>query len=449
MMNKRTFLKLFAAVIGSRFVAPMIAWAGGEKISNWAGNIEYSTDRVQSSASAEEVRDFVRKQSRMKVLGTRHCFNTIADSKDYLLSVKELNEAVAVDPAAHTVTVDAGITYGKLSPVLHEKGWALHNLASLPHISVAGACTTATHGSGEKNGNLATAVAALELVTASGDMVRLSREKDSETFQAAVVGLGALGVITKLTLDVQPSFQMRQYVYESLPLRQMADHFDAIEGSAYSVSLFTDWQRERVNEVWLKCRMGAQAFEAKPEFFGAKLATKNLHPIAELSAENCTEQMGVPGPWYERLPHFRMGFTPSAGKELQSEYFVPRKHAVEAILVVERLRGQVGPHLMISEIRTIAADNLLMSPCYKQDSVAIHFTWKQDWPAVRNVLPVIERELAPFKVRPHWGKLFTMSPKDLRSVYGDRLEAFIKVARNFDPGGKFRNDFLNTNIFGA
>jgi xylitol oxidase len=214
--------------------------------------------------------------------------------------------------------------------------------------------------------------------------------------------------------------------------------------------LFTDWQKQRINEVWLKSRMGSgETAEAKPEFFGAKLATKNLHPIAELSAENCTEQMGVPGPWYERLPHFRMGFTPSAGKELQSEYFVPRPHAVEAILAVERLRDQVSPLLMISEIRAIAADNLLLSPCYQQDSVAIHFTWKQDWPAVRNVLPAIERELAPFQVRPHWGKLFTMSPKQLRSVYGDRLQAFIKVARNLDPGGKFRNEFLDTNVFGA
>jgi xylitol oxidase len=235
MMNKRTFLRLSAAVMGSRFAAPMMAWAGAGKITNWAGNIEYSTDRLQSSASVEQVRDFVRKQSRLKVLGTRHCFNTIADSKDLLLSVKELNEAVNVDSAAHTVTVDAGITYGKLAPILHEKGWALHNLASLPHISVAGACTTGTHGSGEKNGNLATAVAGLEFVTASGDMVRLSREKDGDTFQAAVVGLGALGVI-KITLDVQPTFQMRQYVYD-LPAGNNDLRRD--RGWRYSVTLRT------------------------------------------------------------------------------------------------------------------------------------------------------------------------------------------------------------------
>ncbi len=448
MMNKRTFVKLSALAMGSRFLAPVMAWAGAEKIKNWAGNIEYSTDQLESSTTLEEVRGFVKKQSRMKVLGTRHCFNTIADSHDSLLSLKDF-EDIVVDSAARTVTVGAGVTYGKLSPVLHEKGFALHNLASLPHISVAGACSTATHGSGEKNGNLATDVSGLEFVTAAGDVVKLTREKDGAAFRGAVVGLGALGVITKTTLDLQPTFLMRQYVYEDMPLRQMAENFDAIEASAYSVSLFTDWQKQRVNEVWLKSRTEkGQAFEPKPEFYGAKLATKNLHPIAELSAENCTEQMGVPGPWFERLPHFRMGFTPSAGKELQSEYFVPRKHAVEAILAVERLRDQISPHLLISEIRAIAADDLLMSPCYQQPSVTLHFTWKPDWPAVRALLPVIEKELAPFQAKPHWGKLFTMPPAQLRSGYGARLTEFIELANKLDPKGKFRNDFLNTNIFG-
>jgi xylitol oxidase len=344
------------------------------------------------------------------------------------------------------VTVDAGMSYGQLCPYLHEKGFALHNLASLPHISIAGACSTATHGSGEKNGNLATAASALEFVTAAGDVVRLSRQQDADAFRGAVVGLGALGAVTKVTLDIQPTFLMRQYVYENLPLSQLKDHFDAIESSAYSVSLFTDWQGQRLNEVWIKSRMEeGQAFDAPPEFFGAKRATRNLHPIAALSAENCTEQMGVPGPWHERLPHFRMGFTPSAGKELQSEFFVPRPHAVEAILAVERLRDQVTPHLMISEIRTIAADSLWMSPCYRQPCIAIHFTWKQDWPAVSKLLPVIEKELAPFKARPHWGKLFTMAPAQLRSSY-EKLPEFIQLARKYDPQGKFHNEFLERNI---
>jgi alditol oxidase len=448
-MNKRTFLKLCSAMIASPALSSLFAWASGGKLTNWAGNFEYSTENLYPAGSLEQVQEFVKKQSRLKVLGTRHCFNKIADSKDQLLSLKAMDKVVALDPDARTVTVEAGMSYGQLSPYLDSKGYALHNLASLPHISIAGACTTATHGSGEKNGNLSTAVSALEFVTAAGEVVTLSSRRDSESFQGAVLGLGALGVITKVTLDIQPTYQMRQYVYQDLPMAELRDHFDAIESSAYSVSLFTDWQKQRFNEVWLKSRVQpGQEFDAPAEFYGAKRATRNLHPIVELSAENCTEQMGVPGPWYERLPHFRMGFTPSAGKELQSEYFVPRQHAMEAILAVERLRDRVGPHLLISEIRTIAADNLWMSPCYQQPCVTIHFTWKPEWPAVSQLLPVIEKELAPFQARPHWGKLFTMSPSQLHSRY-EKLPEFIQLTRKYDPQGKFRNDFLNTNIFSA
>jgi xylitol oxidase len=446
-MNKRSFLRMLSTTFASPLVAPISAWMANQKLTNWAGNISYSTDRLREAASVEQIQSLVRAQDKIKVLGTRHCFNSIADSRYNLLSLKPMHEAVVIDPDARKVTVDAGITYGQLCPYLDSKGFALHNLASLPHISVAGACSTATHGSGEKNGNLATAVSGIEMITAAGDLVKLSRNADGEVFRGAVVGLGALGVITRITLDIQPTYAMRQYVYEDLPLAQMKDHFDDIEASGYSVSLFTDWQKQRFNEVWIKSRVGdGQAFAAPQEFFGAKLAVRNLHPIAELSAENCTEQMGVPGPWYERLPHFRMGFTPSAGKELQSEYFVPRRNAVDAILAVERLRDQVTPHLLISEIRTIAADELWMSTCYRQPSVTIHFTWKPDWPAVRRVLPVIEKALSPFQPRPHWGKLFTLPPAELRSRY-ERLGQFIELAAKYDPKGKFRNDFLNTYVF--
>jgi xylitol oxidase len=447
-MNKRAFLKLISAAMSMPGISPILAWAGAEKLKNWAGNVEYGTDRLYSATSVEQAREFVKKHARLKVLGTRHCFNHIADSTDEFLSLRPMDKVLSLDAQARTVTIPANMSYGQLAPYLHEHGFALHNLASLPHISVAGACATATHGSGEKNGNLATSVSGLEMITASGDIVKLSRKQDGDGFLGAVVGLGALGVITKITLDLLPTFMVKQYVYENLPLSEMQEHFDAIEASGYSVSLFTDWQKKRVNEVWIKSRVEAgQSFNATPDFFGAKLATKNLHPIAALSAENCTEQMGVPGPWYERLPHFRMGFTPSAGNELQAEYFVPRRHAVEAILAIERMRDQVTPHLLISEIRTIAADDLWMSPCYKQPSVTIHFTLKPDWPAVSQLLPVIERELAPFHARPHWGKLFTVSPERFKAKY-EKLPDFIELSKKYDPHGKFRNDFLNKNIFG-
>ena len=448
-MNKRTFIKLSSTLMAAPLLSPLAGWAQDEKLKNWAGNLTYSTDKVYYPTSVEEIQQLVKKYSKIKALGTRHCFNTIADSKDNLLSLKEMNKVVTLDAGAHTVTVEGGMKYGELCPWLDSKGYALHNLASLPHISVAGAITTATHGSGVKNGNLSTAVTALEIVTADGNIIHLSKDKDGEKFSAAVVGLGAIGVITKVTLAIQPTFMMRQYVYEKMPIQQMKDHFDEIVSAGYSVSLFTDWQTENINEVWIKSRVDDAAnSKSKPDFFGAKPATKNMHPIAELSAENCTEQMGVPGPWYERMPHFKMGFTPSSGKELQAEYFVPQQHAVEAILSIHRMGKEIGPHLFISEIRTIDADNLWMSPCYKQPSVTIHFTWKQEWDAVNKLLPVIEKELAPFNAKPHWGKLFTITSKVLESRY-EKFSAFKKLIREYDPNGKFNNEFLNRNIYGS
>jgi alditol oxidase len=452
-MNKRTFLKLsmssLCASPGARLVGmePDDPASGGH-LTNWAGNYRYGTDELHHLMTIEQIRTFVKDRDSLKVLGTRHCFNGIADSTHALISLKSMDRVVALDRESRTVTVESGMSYGQLCPYLHENGFALHNLASLPHISIAGACATATHGSGLRNGNLATAVSALELVTASGEILTLSRGKDGDTFKGAVVNLGALGVVTRVTLDLQPTFLMRQDVYENLPLAQLADHYEGIMSSGYSVSLFTDWQNKRINEVWVKRRVEkGDTSETKPDFYGAKLASKNVHPIAELSAENCTEQMGVPGPWYERLPHFRMGFTPSSGQELQSEYFVPSKDAVEAILAIERLRERVSPHLLISELRTIDADRLWMSPCYERPSLAIHFTWKPDWNSVREVLPVIEKELAPYNVRPHWGKLFTLEPAQLRSRY-EKLTDFKNLVKTHDPRGKFRNEFLINTLFG-
>jgi xylitol oxidase len=240
---------------------------------------------------------------------------------------------------------------------------------------------------------------------------------------------------------------MQQDVYENLPLANLATHFDELTASGYSVSLFTDWRSAAFNQVWVKQRAPeGVSVKAEPHLFGARLATTNLHPIPALSAENCTEQLGVCAPWHERLPHFRLEFTPSSGEELQSEYILPRQHAVAAIHIVNELSELIVPLLQISEIRTIAADNLWMSPCYQQDCVAIHFTWKKDWENVRQVLPVIEDKLAQFEARPHWGKLFTVSPDNLQSRF-KKLPEFRQLLQQYDPHGKFRNGFLDRYIF--
>jgi len=430
-------------------LSPLVDWAQGEEITNWAGNLTYSTSRLHKAASVDEARGWIRNQPHFKVLGTRHCFNDIADSKDQFLSLSGLSKVISLDKANHTVTVESGIRYGELAVFLNDNGYALHNLASLPHISVAGGVAAATHGSGMHNGNLSSAVMGMEFITAAGEVVTLSRHSHGDAFLGAVVHLGGIGVVTKVTLAVQPSYQVRQYVYENLPMAQLEHHFDEIMSSGYSVSLFTDWRNRNINEVWIKTRSGEDGhFGTRPEFFGAHAATKNLHPIRELSAENCTPQMGVPGPWHERLPHFKMGFTPSSGKELQSEFFVPREHSYAAIMAVEKLHESISPHLFITEVRCIAADDLWMSPCHRQNSTAIHFTWKPEWEAVRKLLPQIEQALAPFHAKPHWGKLFTMPHAKLAALY-PRMHEFQQLLRHYDPGGKFRNAFLQRNIFGV
>jgi alditol oxidase len=416
--------------------------------SNWAGNYIYRAAEIHQPETVEQIQKLVARSNKLKALGTRHSFNDIADSPGDLISLGHFDKILELDHERRSVTVEAGVRYGNLARWLHEQGYALHNLASLPHISVAGACATATHGPGDRHGNLATAVSAMEFVTCNGDLVVLSREHDREQFEGAVVGLGGLGVVTKLTLDVSPTFQMQQDVYENLPLAELEEHYDELTSSTYSVSLFTDWRDSRFNQVWLKRHVpDGVSVKAEPELYGARLATKDLHPIASLSAENCTEQMGICGPWFERLPHFRMGFTPSSGEELQSEYLIPRHHAFAALRAIDQLREHIAPLLQISEVRTIAADNLWMSPCYKQACIAIHFTWKQDWEGVRNVLPIIEEKLEPFEARPHWGKLFTMSNARLQSRY-EKMPDFRTLLQRYDPQGKFHNEFLDKYIFG-
>ncbi len=454
-MKRKTFLRTAASLAAGSILAPMIGCKPESKAptpstkpvrKNWAGNYQYKAQNLHTPSTVEEVQALVKKLGQQKALGSTHCFNDIADTPLDQISTQNLNKVVAIDEAAKTITVEGGARYGQFAPQLHEKGFALNNLASLPHISVAGACATGTHGSGMGVGNLATAVRALEMVTPSGDVVNLSRDKDGDRFKGAVVGLGALGIVTKVALDIEPTFQVRQDLFQDLPLTSMKEHFEEIMSSGYSVSLFTDWQGQKVSQIWVKRRVDANTKPMDAEFFGAKAAVKNLHPITRLSAENCTEQMGVPGPWHERLPHFKMGFMPSSGEELQSEFFVAKENAVDALLALEKKGAEIFPHLFISEIRTIAADDLWMSPHYQRDSVAIHCTWMQHTPEVMKLITMIEAELAPFAPRPHWGKLFTIDPKVLQSRY-ERHGDFLALAKEFDPAGKMRNGWLERNVY--
>ncbi len=409
---------------------------------NWAGNYTYRAEKLHRPTTIEEVQEIVANATSVHVLGSRHSFNDIADSSE-LISLENLPADVVVDHEAHTVSLSGGVKYGNLAKTLNEEGVALHTLASLPHISVAGAVATATHGSGVTCGNLATAVAGLEIVTSSGEILKASR--GDPDFEGLVVGLGALGAVTRITLDVQPAYEVKQRVFEGLSWKALYDHFDEITSCGYSVSIFTRWGQTN-EQVWVKSRTD-EPDRVEGDLFGTMAATVDRHPIFELDATSSTPQLGRPGLWSDRLPHFRMGYTPSNGEEIQSEYLFPRRHAIGAIEAVRALADRIRPILLVSEIRRVAADRLWMSTSYEQDSVAIHFTWKREPEAVQQIVAQIEDALRPFEARPHWGKAFQADAAAIAPLY-KRHSDFVRLQERLDPRGAFRNSWLKAHVLG-
>jgi xylitol oxidase len=411
--------------------------------SNWAGNYTYSARAVHAPSTLEQLQEILSAIPRVRILGSSHSFTDIGDSAE-LVTLDRLAPELVVDPDALTASFSGALRYGELVQELRRASLALANLASLPHISVAGAVSTATHGSGDHNGNLATAVAALELVTSDGNVLATAR--GDPDFEGCVVGLGAIGAVTRITLDLEAAYEVRQRVFEGLPWESLFEHFDAITSSGYSVSMFTRWG-QAVDQVWVKSRVGDEPEPDAQALFGAAPAAENKHPIMGHDPINCTPQLGTPGPWFERLPHFRMGFTPSSGAEIQSEYVVPRRHALAAIEGVLRSSSVLRPLIQVSEIRTIAADALWMSPQYGQDTVAFHFTWKPEQAAVERALLELERILSPFEARPHWGKLFLAEAKTIGPMY-ERRGDFVALVDRLDPRGAFRNAWLEARVLG-
>jgi xylitol oxidase len=421
-------------------------------LANWSGNYTYRAPRIHHPTTVGQVQDIVAGADRAKALGSRHCFNDIADTPGDLIDLTGLPVDLRV-AGDGTVTVTAGISYGRLATALQEHSLALPNLASLPHISVAGAVATGTHGSGVANQALGASLSAIELIRGDGELITLRRGRD-EDFAGAVVGLGALGIVSRVTLDVEPAFEVRQDVFEDLPWAEFEAHFDEIVSSAYSVSVFSNLQGPAVSQVWCKSRLTPAAdstvFDAggliRPSFFGATPATIARHPLPGLPGDVCTAQLGVPGPWFERLPHFQLAFTPSNGEELQTEYLVPRDRALDALAILRGLAPRIAPLLQVSEIRTVAADELWLSPAYQRDCVAFHFTWVRDQPSVERLLAEIEAAIAGCSPRPHWGKLFAADAAALSAAY-DRMSDFRGLAERLDPSGVFRNDYLDRYVF--
>jgi xylitol oxidase len=400
----------------------------------WAGTHTFGAHRILNATSVEQVQDAVRnRQGRVRALGTRHSFNDLADTDGTLITVTDVPAEPVLDEAARTVTAGAGIRYGDLAVWLEERGWALHNLGSLPHISVAGATATSTHGSGDALGTLSTAVRALEFVDAAGEL-RTVRAGDTD-FAGYVVHLGAIGIVTRITLAVEPTYAVRQDAYGGVSWQTLLDDLGAVTGSAYSVSVFARWTDEGV-AVIRKSRLDGDPLDLTDTWLGAgRLQT----PIIESDA--WTEQGGVPGPWLHRMPHFKLESTPSVGDEIQSEYFVDRADGPAALRAVRELGPRIDPHLVITELRTAARDDLWLSGAYGRETLAIHFTWQPHPDAVAALLPDIESALAPFAARPHWGKWHRFDAERLAAVH-PRLADARELFTRLDPEGVFSNTHL-------
>jgi len=407
---------------------------------NWAGNYTYRASEICRPASLDELQSLAALRSSLHAVATRHSFTGIGDAET-LVALDRLpgSDSIVVDRGAMTATVGAAVTYAQLAVTLNRERLALPNLASLPHISVVGAVATATHGSGDELGNLATSVCGMRILTSAGDFVEL--RQDDRRLAGSAVHLGALGIVTEVTLRVVPYYEVRQDVYENLDWEALFEHFDEVFALGRSVSVFHDLG-PRARAVWVKSDASS---EPPPEVFGARPATAPLHPLPDGDPANCTTQLGEGGAWSERLPHFRSGYLPSNGEEIQSEFFVARHHGVEAVRAILELREQIATSVLVCELRTIAADDLWLSPHYQRDSLGLHFTWRREPVAVARNAGLIEQALADFSPRPHWAKVFAMGSPALADAY-PRLSEFNELRAELDPRGAFINSWMRERL---
>ena len=400
---------------------------------NWATNIDFHDAKTLHPQSIEELASIVSSSPNVRVRGTAHCFNTIADTNHTAVVLDAMPKQLTINVVSKTATVSAGLIYSEISELLEAQGWAIHNLASLPHITIGGATATGTHGSGIKNGALHTSIRSVELMRPDGTLHKLTRGVDEE-FYAVIVGLGLTGIAVSFELDIEPTFQIMQTIYGELPLKVFGENIIEILSGAYSVSFFSTWDDDQVCEIWYKSKTTPPA-----TYFGASARTEKAHPIFGEDATAATEQFGQPGPWHLRLPHFKIGQTPSAGKELQSEFFVDSKNAAAAFAAFHAISKDFRHKVLVTEIRSVAADDYWMSPAYGRESVAFHCTWMLD-DEVPHLVSLIEAVLQPFSFRPHVGKVFNVGSYHLRKVL-PKFDEFREYVMKTDPGGKFQNDF--------
>ncbi|MCS6568469.1 FAD-binding protein [Curtobacterium flaccumfaciens pv. flaccumfaciens] len=400
---------------------------------NWSGTVTYTAERVVRPSSIDEAAQIVADADRVHGLGTRHSFNDVADTAGTLLDLTGIPTDLVVDAEHRTVTLGAGTRYGDVAADIDRAGFALHNTGSLPHISIGGAVATGTHGSGTTLGSLATAVRAFEVLGPDGSARTIDRTDPA--FDGAVLHLGLLGIVTRVTLDVEPSYRMRQDVYGAIPWDSFTANVAEVHATAYSVCAYTVFG-DAITEVLVKSRVpeGAEDVPVPETLAGA-------HRLPGTPGDDHrTARDGSVGPWWDRLPHFPIGSVPSHGSEVQSEHFVPLRHAAAALDALRGLADRIQPHLHVCELRTMAADDLWLSPTQGEDVLCIAFTWKKHPTEVAALLPDLEARLAAFDGRPHWGKMSSLDHAAIAGLY-PRLAEFRDLVARADPERTFASAF--------
>lgn len=280
----------------------------------------------------------------------------------------------------------------------------------------------------------------MQLISPDGDLIDVDRSHPD--FDGMVIALGALGPVVRITLDIEPSYQVQQDGYANLSWDAIVGHFDQVSNAGYSVSVMTMWAEPSARQVWVKTRLG----DDHPRTNLADLGATPI-PVADLGHGANMNPFGSPGPWSRRLPHFRLDSTPSRGHEIQVEWMVPRSAFPGVALSLREHGDLIDSMLVITELRTVAGDDQWLSPTQGQDVVGVHFTCNPDTDRVLSVLHVIEPILLAAGGRPHWGKFFLASAAELAPRY-PQLDRWLRLRDRFDPGHKFGNAFIADHLTG-
>uniref|UniRef100_A0A915D0Y3 FAD-binding PCMH-type domain-containing protein n=1 Tax=Ditylenchus dipsaci TaxID=166011 RepID=A0A915D0Y3_9BILA len=418
---------------------------------NWGGNFNFSTQDIKYPTTTAGVQQLVKEcKGKIRPVGTRHSFSEIANTNDTLICLVHMNLILSVDPSVPSVTVQAGITYTDLIPFLQSIGLAIPMMASLGEISIAGAINTAVHGSGAGIGNLATQVLGLQMVLADGSVVQYSKGQNDTELAAATVGLGALGIVTQVTLQAQPTYNLAINVFENMDMSVLDTQLYNITHSGYAINMWSTFGTPGVlDQVWITTKVdsnGVNAYGNVSQLYGAPAATAQSSPIAALPPTYVVPQMGIVGPYYERLTDYDLGLSGQEGQQTQSEYYVDFDDFVPALKALQTLSAEINAVVYVALFRITEKDELWMSPQYKKTTMAIHFSWQPKLDQVMALLPKIEAALAPFNPIPHWGKLYTLKPEQYLPLLPKYPEWREQVELH-DPTHKFRNKWLEENIF--